>query len=81
MSNSFIKISWPNGKTTFTTYGNSWLDAAKEAGIMIPTGCLSGSCGSCEIDVNGETIRACISNIEGFSERNLEVEFSYDEFW
>jgi aerobic-type carbon monoxide dehydrogenase small subunit (CoxS/CutS family) len=35
--------------------------AAHGAGVAIPTGCLGGSCGACEITVNGDTLRACVA--------------------
>ena len=44
--------------------GEDWFLNAQMADLDIPTGCLLGSCGACEIDVNGETIRPCIKNIE-----------------
>ena len=49
--------------------------------INIPTGCLSGSCGACEIDVNGETIRPCVKNIEFKNNVYLNIKFTYDPFW
>ncbi len=49
--------------------------------INIPTGCLLGSCGACEIDVNGETIRPCVKNIEFKNNLYLNIEFTYDPFW
>ena len=58
-----IKIVWPNDKETFVSNGDDWLSSAEKAGLEIPTGCLTGSCGACEIDVNGETVRACISAV------------------
>ena len=59
-----IKIIWPNNKETFVSDGDDWFSSAEKAGLEIPTGCLTGSCGACEIDVNGETMRACISEIK-----------------
>ena len=64
MKISKIKIIWPNNIETYVSEGEDWFSTAEKAGLEIPTGCLTGSCGACEIDVNGETIRACISNIE-----------------
>ncbi|NCU76332.1 MAG: (2Fe-2S)-binding protein [Synechococcaceae bacterium WBB_34_004] len=75
-----IKIHWPNAKVSEAKAGDHWLAAAKSAGISIPTGCLGGSCGACEIDVNGETVRACISSVPSHS-NNLEVELSSDPHW
>ena len=80
MKNSKIKIIWPNNIVTFVSEGEDWFSTAKKAGFAIPTGCLTGSCGACEIDVNGETIRACISKIE--SEKSpLNVSLTTDPFW
>jgi len=59
-----IKVIWPNNKETFVSEGDDWFFSAEKAGLEIPTGCLTGSCGACEIDVNGETLRACISEIK-----------------
>ena len=53
----------------------------RKAGIEIPTGCLTGSCGACEIDVNGETIRACISDIKSKKNCLLKVSLTTDPFW
>ena len=64
MKEAKIKIIWPNNKETFVSEGDDWFSSAKKAGFEIPTGCLTGSCGACEIDVNGETVRACIRNIK-----------------
>ena len=52
-----IPVSWPDGHTTQERIGQDWLVAANEAGISIPTGCLGGSCGACEIEVNGKVVR------------------------
>ena len=81
MKESFIKITWPNNTETYASEGDEWFLTAKNAGFEIPTGCLTGSCGACEIDVNGETIRACISKISIKKERNLNVNLTTDPFW
>ena len=81
MKESFIKITWPNNTETYASEGDEWFLTAKKAGFESPTGCLTGSCGACEIDVNGETIRACISNISIKVERNLKVSLTTDPFW
>ena len=64
MKKTKIKIRWPNNNETYALEGDDWFTTAEKAGLEIPTGCLTGSCGACEIDVNGETVRACISDIE-----------------
>ena len=76
-----IPVSWPNGHETMVEIGQDWLEAANAAGITIPTGCMGGSCGACEIDVNGKTVRACISSVQGAKSGQLCVEFSTDPFW
>ena len=81
MKNSKIKIIWPNNIETYVYEGEDWFSTAEKAGLEIPTGCLTGSCGACEIDVNGETIRACISNIESKKRSTLNVSLTTDPFW
>ena len=81
MKNSKIKIIWPNNIETYVLEGEDWFSSAEKAGLEIPTGCLTGSCGACEIDVNGETIRACINNIESKKRSQLKVSLTTDPFW
>ena len=61
--------------------GDDWFSSAEKVGLEIPTGCLTGSCGACEIDVNGETVRACISNIEVKKGSQLNISLTTDPFW
>ena len=81
MKNSKIKIIWPNNIETFVSEGEDWFSAAAKAGVEIPTGCLTGSCGACEIDVNGETVRSCISNVKSKNQFPLKVNLTSDPFW
>tara|TARA_A100001388_G_C28448795_1_gene347612 strand:- start:277 stop:522 length:246 start_codon:yes stop_codon:yes gene_type:complete len=76
-----IKIKWPNDIETIASEGDDWFSTAVKAGLEIPTGCLTGSCGACEIDVNGETIRACISDIKSKKNCLLNVSLTSDPFW
>lgn len=76
-----IKIIWPNKIETYASEGDDWFLEAKKAGIEIPTGCLTGSCGACEIDVNGETLRTCITSIKFYKEDSLRIEFTSDPYW
>ncbi len=76
-----IVIKWPNGKQSIVQEGEDWIEEAEKAGIDIPTGCLTGSCGACEIDVNGKTIRACITSIQYSKNKELKVELLYDPYW
>ena len=81
MKDKKIKILWANNHETYASEGDDWFTTAEKAGLEIPTGCLTGSCGACEIDVNGETIRACISNIESKQKSPLRVFLTTDPFW
>ena len=76
-----IPVRWPNGRTTKVEVGQDWLEAANAAGVSIPTGCMGGSCGACEIDVNGKTVRACISTVPAAKSGQICVEFATDPFW
>ena len=81
MKNSKIKITWPNNIETYASEGDDWFSIAEKVGLEIPTGCLTGSCGACEIDVNGETVRACISNIKSNKKSLLKVSLTTDPYW
>ena len=75
-----ITVHWPNGRTSEVQAGGDWLVEARSAGVSIPTGCLGGSCGACEIEVNGELLRACISSVPS-GNATLKVEFASDPHW
>ena len=81
MKQTKIKIKWPNDIEIYACEGDDWFLVAEKVGLVIPTGCLTGSCGACEIDVNGETVRACISNIKKGKECLLRVSFATDPYW
>ena len=81
MKKAKIKIIWPNNHKTYVSEGDDWLSSAEKAGLEIPTGCLTGSCGACEIDVNGETVRACISDIKCKKDCLLKVSLTTDPYW
>ncbi len=76
-----IKIRWSNNNETYASEGDDWFLSAEKAGLEIPTGCLTGSCGACEIDVNGKTVRACISDIKSNKKSLLKVSLTTDPFW
>jgi ferredoxin len=76
-----VLIHWPAGRTSRVACGTAWLTAAHAAGCTIPTGCLGGSCGACEIDVNGRTVRACIATVPASRSGSLRVELASDPFW
>ncbi len=79
MKESEVEIIWPNGYRCIAKSGETWLTIAEKSGFVIPTGCLSGSCGACEIDVNGETLRACIEVIP--NAKSLKVDIISDPYW
>ena len=81
MKKARIKIIWPNNSETFVSEGDEWFSSAEKAGLDIPSGCLTGSCGACEIDVNGETVRACISCVKNNKKSLLEVSLTTDPYW
>ena len=81
MKKSKIKITWPNNIESYAYEGDDWFSIAEKIGLEIPTGCLTGSCGACEIDVNGETIRACISDIKSQKNCPLKVTLTSDPYW
>ena len=81
MKEKKITIRWSNNSETYASDGDNWFSAAQKAGLEIPTGCLTGSCGACEIDVNGETVRACISDIKSNKKCTLSVSLTSDPFW
>ena len=81
MKKKKVKIHWPNQSVTTAENGDNWFLNAQNANLNIPSGCLIGSCGACEIDVNGETIRPCIKNIEFKNDVHLNIEFTYDPYW
>ena len=76
-----VSIRWPGGQISSTSVGEPWLKAASEAGVLIPTGCLGGSCGACEIEVNGTTVRACIATVPPSRSGSLSVELASDPYW
>ncbi len=85
MSQAPILIRWPDGHCSSVLAGTDWLVAAAAAGLAIPTGCLGGSCGACEIEVNGQVVRACIATVPAAVPTTgsgvLEVELATDPYW
>ena len=73
------KIIWPNNDSSNCPPGVEWLKAAYDANIEIPTGCLGGSCGACEIEVNGEVVRACIASVP--DQKEIKVDYFSDPYW
>jgi aerobic-type carbon monoxide dehydrogenase small subunit (CoxS/CutS family) len=76
-----VQISWPNGQRSQAAAGTDWLVAGQQAGVAIPTGCMGGSCGACEIEVNGQMVRACIATVPASPSGILTVEWASDPYW
>ena len=75
-----VPVCWDDEDPVPIAVGTPWLTAARILGHTIPTGCLYGSCGACEIEVNGHVVRACVSNVCG-AEGALKVELATDPYW
>lgn len=76
-----VTVHWPDGHSSAVTVGSDWLAAARCNGLLIPTACLGGSCGACEIEINGQVVRACISTVPASRRGALQVELASDPYW
>jgi ferredoxin len=76
-----VVIHWPDGSRSGATAGEPWLAAARRADQVIPTACGSGSCGACEIEVNGTVVRACIAAVPAVSGKPLRITLASDPYW
>ena len=81
MAEAGVSILWPDGRRSLAMAGQSWLVAARQADQTIPTACGMGSCGACEIEVNGTMVRACLATVPPVGERLLQVELAADPSW
>lgn len=71
----------PDNVTVEAEVGEPLLDVAERAGVLIPTGCLMGSCHACEVEVEGgNTIRACITAVPP-SHEQLTINLFVDPTW
>ncbi len=72
----------PDDVTTTAKVGESWLTVATRAGVHIATGCLSGACHACEIEVDGdqESVLACLQAVPE-STKTIEVDLLDDPTW
>jgi ferredoxin len=76
-----VTVVWPDGQRHQVPIGSAWLTAARSAGWLITTGCLGGSCGACEIEVNGQVVRACVATVPASRRGQLMVELASDPYW
>ncbi|BAZ67439.1 MAG: 2Fe-2S iron-sulfur cluster binding domain-containing protein [Pelatocladus maniniholoensis HA4357-MV3] len=71
----------PDDVTVDAQVGEPLLDVADRAGVIIPTGCLMGTCHACTVELDdGEIIRACISSVPDECEE-LEINLFSDPTW
>ncbi|OIP71074.1 MAG: (2Fe-2S)-binding protein [Oscillatoriales cyanobacterium CG2_30_40_61] len=65
----------PDEVTIEAQPGEPLLDVAKRAGVVIPTGCLMGSCHACEVEIDEDNfICACISAVPpGKTEMTINI--------
>ncbi len=71
----------PDDVTVDAQVGEPLLNVADRAGVMIPTGCLMGTCHACTVELDdGEIIRACISAVPDKCEE-LEINLFSDPTW
>jgi ferredoxin len=71
----------PDDVTVDAEVGEPLLDVAQRAGVLIPTGCLMGSCHACEVEIEeGNTIRACITSVPPGRE-HLTINLFFDPTW
>ena len=71
----------PDDVTVEAEVGELLLDVAQRAGVLIPTGCLMGSCHACEVEVEGgNTVRACITSVPP-RQAQLTINLFFDPTW
>ncbi len=71
----------PDGVTVAAEAGEPMLQVAARAGVLIPTGCLMGSCHACEVELgDGTAICACISSIPTGQDR-VSINLYTDPAW
>jgi ferredoxin len=70
----------PDNVTVFANVGEPLLQAARRAGVSIPTGCLSGACHACEVEIDQEPACACISAVPA-SGQLIVVSLYDDPVW
>ena len=78
-----VKIRFvTNDVTVDAEVGEPLLAVAERAGVMIPTGCLMGSCHACEVEIEGkeEPICSCISAVPP-GQNELTINLYVDPTW
>jgi ferredoxin len=78
-----VTVHFLPAKVTVTAEaGEPLLNVAERAGVTIPTGCLSGACYACEVEIEGREhpVRACLASIP-IDESILIVHLYDDPVW
>ena len=71
----------PDDVTIEAEVGEPLIDVAERAGVLIPTGCLMGSCHACTVELeDGDVIRACISAVPP-GKQELTINLFSDPTW
>lgn len=71
----------PDNITIESQPGETLLEVAERAGIMIPTGCLMGTCHACEVEIHeGNIVCACITGVPSYCQE-LTVNLWTDPTW
>jgi ferredoxin len=71
----------PHDVSVDARVGEPFLQVAERAGVVIPTGCLMGSCHACEVEIEGgEAICACISAVPP-GQAEMTVNLFVDPTW
>ncbi|MEC4805954.1 MAG: 2Fe-2S iron-sulfur cluster-binding protein [Jaaginema sp. PMC 1080.18] len=71
----------PDDVTVTAEVGEPMLTVADRAGVMIPTGCLMGSCHACEVELaDGTSVCACLSSIPA-GQAEVTINLYSDPLW
>lgn len=71
----------PDDVFTTAEPGEPLLAVAARAGVVIPTGCLMGSCHACEVELeDGRSICACISAVPQ-GKKEITINLYSDPIW
>jgi ferredoxin len=77
-----VKIRFlPDEVTVEAQVGEPMLEVAARAGVVIPTGCLMGSCHACEVEYgDGTPFCACITAVPA-GKKELTIQLYSDPLW
>jgi ferredoxin len=70
----------PQDIVVTATVGEPLLDVAQRAQIVVPTGCMMGSCHACEVELDGAPVCSCITAVPP-SVTEVTVDLYSDPTW